>query len=127
MTRTATILLLLLATLALAADKLTVKQLQADTKKYDQKEITLTGKVDKFKQKTSRAGNAYFTFSLQDPADKKIDVNVYGQGKAEKPPKDGDLVEVKGTYRLEKNVGGNTFKNEIQIKPDAIKVLTPAK
>ena len=119
-------LFLILATLALAADKLTVKQLQADTKKYDGKEIVLTGKVDKFQQKTSRAKNEYFVFKLIDKADKKSIVNVYGQGKLEKAPKEGELVELKGTYRLEKTVGGNTFKNEIQIKLDGIKIL-PAK
>jgi hypothetical protein len=125
MTRAATILFFLLATLALATDKLTVKQLQADAKKYDGKEIVLSGKVEKFQQKTSRAKNEYFVFKLIDKEDKKSIVNVYGQGKLEKFPKDGDLVELKGTYRLEKTVGGNTFKNEIQIKPDGIKVLSP--
>ena len=127
MTRAFVTLFLILSALAFAIDKLTVEQLQADTKKYDSKEIILTGKVDKFKQKTSRAGNSYFTFFMQDPADKKIQVNVYGQGVVEKPPKDGGVVEVKGTYRLEKVVAGNTFKNEIQIKPDAIKIVEPPK
>ena len=119
--------LFILTTLAFAIDKLTVKQLQADTKKYDNKEIILTGKVDQFKQRTSRAGNPYFTFKMVDKADKKIEVNVYGQGKPDKEPKNGDNVEVKGIYRIEKQFGGNTFKNEIQIKPQALNVLEPDK
>ena len=127
MSRAFIALFLILSTLAFAIDKLTVKQLQADTKKYDNKEIILTGKVDQFKQRTSRAGNPYFTFKMVDKADKKIEVNVYGQGKPDKEPKNGDMVEVKGVYRVEKQFGGNTFKNEIQIKPQALNVLEPDK
>jgi DNA polymerase III alpha subunit (gram-positive type) len=118
--------LLVLTTLAFAADKLTVKQLQAAAKKFDGKEITVTGVVYKFEQRTSKAGNAYFIFKLADKADKKLVVNIYGQGKAAKLPKDGDQVELKGMYKLEKKVGNRNFKNELQIQRDAIKVL-PAK
>jgi hypothetical protein len=118
-----TLFLLILATFAIAADKLTVKQLQAATKKFDGKEVVVTGVVDKFEQRKSKAGNDYFLFKLVDKADKKLVVNIYGQGKAVKPPKDGNLVELKGTYRTEKKVGNRTFKNEVQIKPDAIRVL----
>lgn len=127
MTRAFITLFLILTTLAFAIDKLTVKQLQADTKKYDNKEIILTGKVDQFKQRTSRAGNPYFTFKMVDKSDKKIEVNVYGQGKPDKEPKNGDMVEVKGIYRIEKEFGGNKFKNEIQIKPQALDILEPDK
>jgi DNA polymerase III alpha subunit len=127
MSRAFIALFLILSTLAFAIDKLTVKQLQADTKKYDNKEIILTGKVDQFKQRTSRAGNPYFTFKMVDKADKKIEVNVYGQGKPDKEPKNGDMVEVKGIYRVEKQFAGNTFKNEIQIKPQALDIIEPPK
>lgn len=118
-----TFLLLILTTLALAADKLTVKQLQADTKKFDGKEITVTGVVDKFEQRKSKAGNDYFLFKLVDKADKRLMVNIYGQGKVAKPPKNGANVELKGNYKIEKKLGNRTFKNELQIKSDAIKVL----
>lgn len=117
----------LVASIAFAADKLTVKQLQKDAKKFDAKEITLVGKVDKFQQKTSKAGNDYFVFKLVDKDDKKALVNIYGQGKLEKPPKDGDSVELKGTYRVEKKIGTSTYKNELQVKPDQVKVVDPAK
>lgn len=122
-----TLLLFILATFALAADKLTVKQLQADPKKHDAKEITLVGRVDKFQQRTSKAGNEYFLFKLVDKADKKLMVNVYGQGEPAKPPKDGDVVQIKGTYRIEKKLGSRVFKNEIQVKSDDIKVIESAK
>lgn len=121
------LLITILATVALAVTKLSVKELQADTKKFDTKEVTITGVSDKFEQKTSKAGNDYFVFKLADKSDKKILVNIYGQGKVEKPPKDGSTLELKGTYRIEKKVGNRTFKNELQIKPDGIKVLQVAK
>lgn len=121
-----TLLLLILTTVALAADKLTVKQLQADTKKFDGKEIVVTGVVDKFEQRKSKAGNDYFLFKLVDKSDKKLMVNIYGQGKVATPPKNGANVELKGNYKVEKKLGNRTFKNELQIKPDAIKSL-PAK
>lgn len=120
-------LFLILGCLAFAAEKLTVEQLLKDAKKFDGKEITLTGKVDKFQQKTSRAGNDYFVFKLVDKQDKKALVNVYGQGKPKKEPKNGDVVELKGMYRVEKKFGNSVYKNELQIKPEDIKTLEPAK
>ncbi|MBC8064134.1 MAG: hypothetical protein H7Y17_04845 [Chlorobia bacterium] len=121
------LLIALVTSIALAADKLTVKQLQKEATKFDAKEVTLVGKVDKFQQKTSKAGNDYFVFKLVDKDDKKSTVNIYGQGKLEKPPKDGDSVELKGTYRVEKKIGNSTYKNELQVKPDQIKILGSAK
>ena len=121
----------LIATLLLAsvfaADKLTVKQLAQDPKKVDGKVITLIGKVDKFEQRTSKAGNDYFLFKLLDKLDKKATVNVYGQGKADKGLKNGDVVEIKGEYKIERKYGSRTYKNELQVKPEAIKVIEPAK
>jgi len=106
-----------------AADTLTVKQLQADVKRYDGKEITATGKVEKFAQKVSKAGNDYFVFTLVDKTDRKCLVSIFGRGKVSNAPKDGDTVEVKGTYKIEKKLGNVTYKNELETKPNLVKVL----
>lgn len=123
----ALITLALIASVAFAADKMTVKELVADAKKFDGKPVTVSGLVDKFKQKTSKKGNDYFTFKLVDKGDKKKIVNLYGQGKPKVEVKDGQLLSVTGTYRLEKTVGNSTFKNEIQVKPDTVRILAQPK
>jgi len=80
--------------------------------------------VDKFVQRTSKAGNPYFLFKLIDKVDKNKVVNVYGQGKLEKEPKKDDLVEVTGKYFIETKSGDKTYKNELQTKAEQVK---PAK
>lgn len=125
--KVAFITLALIASVAFAADKMTVKELLVDAKKFDGKPVTVSGLVDKFKQKTSKKGNDYFTFKLVDKGDKKKIVNLYGQGKPKIEVKDGQLLSVTGTYRVEKTVGNSTFKNEIQVKPDTVRVLAQPK
>ncbi|MBN9500290.1 MAG: hypothetical protein BGO01_14275 [Armatimonadetes bacterium 55-13] len=112
------------AVVASAADKVSVAELAKSTKKYDGKVLTLVGKVDKFVQRTSKAGNPYFLFKLIDKVDKNKVVNVYGQGKLEKEPKKDDLVEVTGKYFIETKSGDKTYKNELQTKAEQVK---PAK
>ena len=102
------------AAFAIAADKVAIAALLKDVDKYDGKVITLTGKVAKFKAKTSKAGNAYYNFKLAGKADEDV-VSIYGQGKLEKEPEDGATVEVTGKFAKETKVGANTFKNELNI------------
>jgi cytochrome c-type biogenesis protein CcmE len=104
--------------LAFAAERVAVSALLKDADKYDGKAITLTGTVADFKQKTSKRGNDYFTFKLKDKSEV---VNIYGQGKLEKAPKDGDKVEVTGRYAKEKKQGDVTFKNELNVTVDKSK------
>lgn len=117
----------LLTALALSQDKLTVKELRANVKKFDTKEISVSGRVENFKQKTSRTGNDYFTFLLVDKVDRTKAIHVYGRGKALKPLLTKDLVLVTGTFRTEKKVGDMTFKNEIQVVPAQIVLLARPK
>ena len=97
--------------LAVAADTLTVASLLKNADKYDGKAVTVTGKVLEFKQKTSRAGNAYFTLKL------KGDLNVYGHGKLDPAPAKNDKVEASGMYRKEKKLADFTVKNEVDVSP----------
>jgi DNA polymerase III alpha subunit len=114
--------LCLLATSAFAVDTITVGQLEKAVDKYDGKQITVSGVVDKFEQRTSKAGNPYVTATLLDKADKKQTLSLYARGKIERELKKGDYVEVTGTYTKVKKVGTLTFKNEIEAKLESIKI-----
>ena len=109
---------LAVAVVAFAAEKVAITDLLKDASKYDAKAVTLTGKVMKFKQKTSKAGNPYYNFKLVGKTDDDV-VNIYGRGKSEKELEDGTVVEVTGKFAKEKKVGTVTYKNEIDITKDA--------
>jgi len=115
-----------LATLAQAAQTATVATLLKDGAKFDKKTVSVVGAVDKFQQRTSKAGNDYFVFRMKDAGKY---VSVYGQGKLPKPPKDGDKVKVKGRFAKEKTVGTRTYKNEVEVtkRIDASFGVTPVK
>lgn len=104
------LLVLTLPALALAAEKASVADILKDPKKYDSKEVEVTGTVKDFKQRTSKIGNKYYTLKLKD-ADKEL--SVYGRGTLEPAPKEGGKVQVSGLFRAENKVGDNVFKNEI--------------
>lgn len=106
---------LLLGALALAAEKATIAGLLKSPEKFDGKIVTVKGKVVKFQQKTSKAGNDYFTMKLVDDKDERI--SVYGRGK-HKELKDDVMVEVTGKFAKEKKVGDVTFKFEVDVTKD---------
>lgn len=101
-----------LASLALAAEKASVRDLLTNGKKFDGKVVTVTGSVDAFQARTSKAGNPYFVFKLKE---KDQTINVYGRGKLDKDLKSGAKVEITGKYAVEKKVGKLTFKNEVDV------------
>jgi hypothetical protein len=113
--RSLSLLLLAGAAIALAADKVALDVLLADTAKYDEKVITVAGAASSFKAKVSKKGNAYFTFRLKGKGDGFL--SVYGQGKLDKEPKPGQQVEVTGTFRKEKDMRDFVVKNEIDVSP----------
>src|SRR5688500_14509451 len=106
--------LLALCAFALAAEELTVEALIKDATKLDGKDVAVVGKVEGFRQRTSKIGNAYFTFKLKGKEDS---INVYSRGKMDPAIKDGDKVEVKGVYRKEKKLQDFVVKNEIDATP----------
>lgn len=116
----------LFALAAIAAAPVTVDDLIKNVGKYNDKTVTVVGRVADYNEKTSKRGNPYITFLLRG---KTETANVFLQGRLKKSLKNGDQVEVTGTFRKEKKVGERTFKNEIDAtaekgKPDNIK---PAK
>lgn len=100
------------ASIALASQAVRLAELAKDNKKFDGKEIKVTGKVEEFRQRTSRSGNPYATFVL---ADGKAKVNVYARGEIKPALKNGDQIEIVGKYRATKKVGTRTFTNEIEL------------
>jgi len=111
------LVLFALPALALAAEKASVGGLLKDGKKFDQKEVAVTGFVKDFQQKTSKIGNKYFNFKLKEGKDADEFVSVYSRGTLEKGLKDDAKVEVTGFFRLETKVGSYTYKNEIDCSP----------
>lgn len=100
--------------LAIAAEAMTVDALLKDAAKNDGKAVTVAGQVVEFKQKTSRAGNKYFTLQLKG---KTENVNVYGRGALAPAPKAGNRVEATGVFRKEKKLQDFTVKNEVDVSP----------
>lgn len=120
-TRTiATYSALCLALFAIAQNKavLTVDELLKAAKKYDAKVVQVRGKLVKFELKTSKKGNKYTVGQIVG-MDVKKPVNVYQKGHPDSKLqlKSGAYVIVTGTYKIEKKVGSDVYKNEIDASP----------
>jgi hypothetical protein len=88
--------------------KTTVAAILEDPDRFHKKLVQVEGKVSDYKEKISRAGNAYTTFKLVQQ-DQKITVFSYGHLNLE----NNNEVVVVGRFYKEKRVGRATFKNEI--------------
>lgn len=99
------------ATAVWAATVLTVDDVLKGAAKYDTKEVTVKGVIDKFEAKTSKAGNKYTVLTLKGT---KESLNAYTRGHIDPAPKKGDTVEITGIFRKEKKVTATyTVKNEV--------------
>ncbi|MBA7536801.1 hypothetical protein ES705_29066 [subsurface metagenome] len=88
----------------------TVKEILDNPDSYDQREVKVAGKAVNLKLKVSKKGNAYTTFSLMDKDYKTLKVFMWGH----QDVRDGDRIEVTGTFRKVKYVGRYKFYNEIE-------------
>jgi len=104
--------LVLAVALAQATDVATVEGLVKDPAKFDNKVVTVIGKVSHFTAKTSRAGAKYFTFQLEQGKDH---IAVYGKGELKPAPKDGNKVAATGIFAKERKVGTSSYKNELDV------------
>lgn len=98
--------------IVLAATKpvvLSVGDLLASTSKYDNKTVSVKGKVDRFKSGGSE-DHPFYLFKLTQAGKQ---VSVYGQGKLKANPSDGSTVIVTGLFAHERHVGDRTYKDEI--------------
>jgi hypothetical protein len=113
MKRTLSLVLAGLVVVAYAADAAKIADLVKKPESFDKKTVTVTGKVEKFKAKTSKAGNDYYVFDLTEGKEK---IAVYGRGKLEKAPKDGDKVEVEGKFEKEHKINEDySVKNQVTV------------
>lgn len=102
--------LVLWATSALAAgaDLVTVKELLAEPDKWHGRAVMVSGSVSKLEPRTSQRGNPYYTFVLNDGL---ASVKIFSYGVPE--VKDGNRVQVEGTFLEIKRVGKYTFQNQV--------------
>lgn len=76
---------------------------------FDHKSVTLQGAANMVRETTSRRGNDYTTFKLQDGG---CEVSVFTWGHP--TLKNGDHVCVDGVFKTEHHEGRYTFYNEIE-------------
>jgi hypothetical protein len=92
------------------AAEVTVHALATNPKSFDQP-ITLQGTATSVKETTSRKGNDYTTFKLQDPNGNDA-VSIFSWGHP--PLTSGDHVRVDGVFETEHHQGQYTFYNEVE-------------
>jgi cytochrome c-type biogenesis protein CcmE len=102
-------ILILLTSISTACENTTVSAIVADPHKSDGKEVCVEGSVSTLKFKTSKRGNPYTTFSVNDENRKSLNVFSHGTLSIQ----EGDEVKVTGRFDIEKKVGKYTFYNEI--------------
>jgi len=122
--RRLSLLLLAVTATAFAAAPLTVDGLNKKAAELNGKVVTVVGEVSQFTEKTSKAGNKYTTFVLKG---ENSTANGYTQGHLSPKPKNGDTVEVTGTFLREKKLKDFTVKNEVNFtkvegKPFGLKI-----
>lgn len=115
MKKTFLITSLLIASLAMASQTAKIADVVKAPAKFDNKVLKVTGSVKMFKAKVSKGGDPYITFDLTDGKNK---IAVFAHGATAKPLKDGDKVEVEGTFATLKVLYKGTpreisFKNEL--------------
>lgn len=77
---------------------------------FDHKSVSLEGVVADLKETTSRAGNDYSTFMLNDKAGCGIMVFTWGHPQIS----NGSAVHIDGVFEVEHHQGKYTFYNEVQ-------------
>jgi len=110
------VIMILLASFALAGGKISVADLLQNPERYDGKTVIVEGKIISYQERFSRRGNPYTTFRLEDNG---FSVAVFAWGHL--GLKDGLRVRVSGVFQRVKRVGRYTFYNEISA--DKIQLL----
>jgi len=103
---------------------ISVEDFAKKAKEFDGKLVNVIGVVKSYQAKTSKGGSKYTIFDLTAG---KGSVKIYVHGSLAPDPKNGDRVQVVGTYAVERKVGANTFKNEIDATPKAGDKLSEVK
>jgi hypothetical protein len=104
-------LVLLTCPLAAAALDTSPSEILANPDRFDGQTVTLKGTVTHFRERVSRAGNAYYTFELSDG---KRAIKVFSFGKF--PCRPDAPVTVDGRFQQVKRQGRNTFYDEVEAR-----------
>lgn len=107
------IVALVLGVMSIGADALdtTAPQILENPDRFDTHTVTVKGTVTRLDPRTSRKGNAYYTFRI-------LDLTVFSPGVPPPSCRDGAAVTVEGVFKKVKRVGHHTFRN--QIDADAV-------
>jgi hypothetical protein len=101
----------LLTSAAVNAVEITVCSIVANPAGFNSQIITLQGTTIALKETTSRRGNDYTTFKLQDPSGRcAVDIFTWGHPLLT----NGDHVRVEGVFETEHHQSPYTFYNEVQ-------------
>ncbi|MEK9150167.1 MAG: hypothetical protein AAB267_09010 [Candidatus Desantisbacteria bacterium] len=101
--------IVLIIAISQLAFSLSVKEIENDPAHYDEKIVTVIGRVKEIKFSVSKRGSRYTTFLLDDGV-----VNIFSYDHL--PFKNGDRIRVKGIfYKI-----GNGFGMEIKTEPEDI-------
>ncbi len=90
--------------------KVVISQLLENSKKFHLQPVEVVGIVSSVKNKTSKRGNPYCVFTIEDEDAYFVKVFTWGHQKL----KIGDRVRVKGIFHRVKRVGKYKFRNEIE-------------
>ena len=101
----------LLTSVSASAAEVAVCSIVANPTSFDHQTVTLQGTAETIKETTSKRGNDYTTFKLQDVSGCGA-VSVFTWGHPALT--NGDQVRVDGTFETEHDEGRYKFYNEVQ-------------
>ena len=100
------------------ADHSTVPEILANPGTFDGKRVSVEGRVDTLKFKSSKRGKPYTTFSLIDQ-NKTLSVFSFGTLSL----RQGEVVRVIGRFAKVKRMGRHVFSNEIDASKGSVETL----
>jgi hypothetical protein len=103
---------LLVCLIAANAGEVGVCSLATNRANFDHQSVTLQGTAIEVKETTSRRGNSYTTFKLQDSTTSSCAVSIFTWGHPALT--NGANVRVEGVFETEHHQGRYTFYNEVQ-------------
>ena len=106
------VILALISPVAIAnADEISVCAIIAKPADFDHAHVTLRGVADDLNETTSRSGNDYTTFKLQDPSGcGALKIFTWGHPTLN----NGDRVRADGSFETVRRKGKYTFYNEVE-------------
>lgn len=96
---------------SVAADAADICSMVSKPASFDHQTVTLQGTATALKETTSRRGNDYTTFKLEDPSGcGAVKIFTWGHPTLS----NGDHVRVEGVFETEHHQGHYTFYNEVE-------------